>query len=327
MGDFSNNSKKVTVFGGTGFLGRYIVQRLARQGWMINVVTRNPSEALFLKTAGYIGQINLFQGDFRNFENLKSILKDSDVLINCVGILNESANQKFKFLHSDVPAKLAHYATELGINKFINISSIGADESSNSEYAKTKGLGEIRIRQAFPDAIILRSSVIFGAEDKFFNLFSSIATFSPVIPLVGGRTLFQPVYVDDIAFAVEKILTDPKLTYKNGVTYELGGPEVFCFRDLMKKMLSIIKRRRFILEIPFWIANIMCPLVYMANKLSFNTIPLLITKDQIKQLKKNNIVSEKALGFGDLGIFPRVIDAILPTYLSRHRPKGQFCDL
>lgn len=327
MGDFSNNSKKVTVFGGTGFLGRYIIQRLARQGWMINVVTRNPSEALFLKTAGYIGQINLFQGDFRNFENLKSILKDSDVLINCVGILNESANQKFKFLHSDAPAKLAHYATELGIKKFINISSIGADETSNSEYAKTKGLGEIRIRQAFPEAIILRSSVIFGAEDKFFNLFSSIATFSPVIPLVGGRTLFQPVYVDDIAFAVEKILTDPKLTYKNGVTYELGGPEVFCFRDLMKKMLSIIKRRRFILEIPFWIANIMCPLVYMANKLSFNIIPLLITKDQIKQLKKNNIVSEKALGFEDLGIFPRVIDAILPTYLNRYRPKGQFCDL
>ena len=327
MGDFSNNSKKVTVFGGTGFLGRYIVQRLARQGWMINVVTRNPSEALFLKTAGYIGQINLFQGDFTNFENLKSILKDSNVLINCVGILNESAKQKFKFLHSYVPAKLAHYATELGIDKFINISSIGADESSNSEYAKTKGLGEKKIRQAFPDAIILRSSVIFGAEDKFFNLFSSIATFSPIIPVVGGKTLFQPVYVDDIAFAVEKILTDPKLTYKNGVTYELGGPEVFCFRDLMKKMLSIIKRRRFILEIPFWIANIMCPLVYMANKLSFNTIPLLITKDQIKQLKKNNIVSEKALGFKDLEIFPRVIDAILPTYLNRYRPKGQFCDL
>ena len=327
MGDFSNNSKKVTVFGGTGFLGRYIVQRLARQGWMINVVTRNPSEALFLKTAGYIGQINLVQGDFINFENLKSILKDSNVLINCVGILNESANQKFKFLHSDAPAKLAHYATELGIDKFINISSIGADESSNSEYAKTKGLGEIRIRQAFPDAIILRSSVIFGAEDKFFNLFSSIATLSPVIPVVGGKTLFQPVYVDDIAFAIEKILMDPKLTHKNGVTYELGGPEVFCFRDLMQKMLSTIKRRRFILEIPFWIANIMCPLVYVANKLSINTIPLLITTDQIKQLKKNNIVSEKELGFGDLEIFPRVIDAILPTYLNRYRPKGQFCDL
>ena len=327
MGDFSNNSKRVTVFGGTGFLGRYIVQRLARQGWMINVVTRNPNEALFLKTAGHIGQVNLVKGDFLNFENLKSTVMSSDVLINCVGILNESANQKFKFLHSDAPAKLAHYATELGIKQFINISSIGADESSNSEYAKTKGLGEIRIRKAFPEAIILRSSVIFGAEDKFFNLFSSIATLSPVIPVVGGKTLFQPVYVDDIAFAVEKILTDPKLTYKNGVTYELGGPEVFCFRDLMKKMLSTIKRRRFILEIPFWIANIMCPLVYVANKLSFNTIPLLITKDQIKQLKKNNIVSEKALGFGDLGIFPRVIDAILPTYLSRHRPKGQFCDL
>ena len=327
MGDFSNNSKRVTVFGGTGFLGRYIVQRLARQGWMINVVTRNPNEALFLKTAGHIGQVNLVKGDFLNFENLKSTVMSSDALINCVGILNESANQKFKFLHSDAPAKLAHYATELGIKQFINISSIGADESSNSEYAKTKGLGEIRIRQAFPEAIILRSSVIFGAEDKFFNLFSSMATLSPVIPVVGGKTLFQPVYVDDIALAVEKILTDPKLLYKNGLTYELGGPEVFSFRDLMQKMLATIKRRRYILEIPFWIANIMCPFVYVANKLSFNTIPLLITKDQIKQLKKNNIVSEKALGFGDLGIFPRVIDAILPTYLSRHRPKGQFCDL
>ena len=327
MGDFSNNSKKVTVFGGTGFLGRYIVQRLARQGWMINVVSRKPSEALFLKTAGYVGQINLVQGDFINLEKLKSILKDSNVLINCVGILNESADQKFKFLHSDAPAKLAHYAAEIGIDKFINISSVGADESSNSDYAKTKGLGEIKIRQAFPEAIIIRSSVIFGAEDRFFNLFSSIATLSPVIPVVGGKTLFQPVYVDDIAFAVEKILIDPKLTNKNGVTYELGGPEVFCFTDLMQKMLSVIKRKRLILEIPFWIANIMSPLVYVANKLSFNTIPLLITKDQIKQLKKNNTVSEKELGFGDLEIFPRVIDAILPTYLNRYRPKGQFFDL
>lgn len=326
MGDFSNNSPKATIFGGTGFLGRYIVQRLARQGWIIDVITRNPSEGLFLKTLGYIGQINLVQGDFDNFENLKRVLKQSNALVNCVGILNESANQKFKILHCDVPAKLAQYASDLGVDNFINISSIGADKSSSSNYAKSKGLGEIKIREAFPRAIILRSSVIFGAEDQFFNLFSSIASLSPVIPVVGGKTLFQPVYVDDIAFAVEKILTDEKLIHKTGVIYELGGSEVFSFRDLIQKMLFVIKRRRFVLEIPFWIANIMCPLVYIANKASFNTVPLLITKDQIKQLKKNNITSSEMLGFEDLGILPRVMDAILPTYLNRYRPKGQFYD-
>ncbi len=327
MDDFSKNSPKVTVFGGSGFLGRYIVQRLSRQGWMVNVITRNPHEGLFLKTLGHIGQINLIKGNFLNSKPLKEVLKGSNAVVNCVGILNETSNQKFKILHSEVPAKLAEYASDMDVGKFIHISSIGADKNSDSHYARTKGLGEERICEAFPKAIILRSSVMFGAEDKFFNLFSSIASLSPVLPVVGGTTLFQPVYVDDIAHAVEKLLQGCELNKKKGLIFELGGPEILNFRDLMSKMLFSIQRRRMLLDIPFWMANFICPIVYMANKVSLNTVPLLITKDQIRQLKKNNIVSEDIPGFQDLDISPRVLDNILPAYLGRYRPKGQFTDL
>ena len=326
MGDFSSNSRKATIFGGTGFLGRYIVQRLVRQGWIVDVITRNPNQGLFLKPLGLIGQINLIEGNFLNHEHLRGLLKGSDVIINCVGALHESANQNFKILHIETPAKLAKYASELGVDKFIHLSSIGADERSESYYAKTKGLGERRIHESFPEAIILRSSVVFGAEDKFFNLFSSIASISPVIPIVRGQTLFQPVYVDDIACAVESLLQDTSSTNK-GIIYELGGTEILSFRDLILKMLFLIKRKRIISEIPFWVADIMCPLVYMANKITLNTIPLLITRDSIKQLETDNIVAENMPGFKELGVSPRVMDSILPNYLNRYRPKGQFSDL
>ena len=326
MGDFSTNSPKVTIFGGTGFLGRYVVQRLARQGWIINIVSRNPSKGLFLKTQGSIGQINLIKGDFLYIESLKDSLEGSNAIINCVGILDESNDQKFKLLHSEVPGQLAKYASQFGVGQFIHISSIGADENSESHYAKTKGVGEARIRDGFPEAKILRSSVMFGAEDKFFNLFALIASLSPVIPMVGGQTLFQPVYVDDVACAVEKLLY-PNLKSKNELIFELGGSEVLSFRNLMAKMLFLIQRKRILLDIPFGIADIFCPLVYMANKLTLNNIPLLITKDKIRQLKKDNIVSKDIPGFNELAISPRVLDAILPTYLNRYRPKGQFNDL
>ena len=327
MGDFSSNSRKATIFGGTGFLGRYIVQRLVRQGWIVDVITRNPNQGLFLKPLGLIGQINLIEGNFLNHKNLRGLLKGSDVIINCVGALHESANQNFKLLHIETPEKLAKYASDLGVGKFIHLSSIGADERSDSYYAKTKGLGERRIHESFPGAIILRSSVVFGAEDKFFNLFSSIASISPVIPIVRGQTLFQPVYVDDIACAVESLLHNACLTSKKGIIYELGGTEILSFRDLILKVLLQIKRKRIILDIPIWVANIMCPLVYMANKITLNTVPLLITRDNIKQLEKNNIVTESMPGFKELGVSPRAMDSILPNYLNRYRPKGQFSDL
>ena len=327
-GNFSVNSPKVVIFGGTGFLGRYIVQRLARQGWIVNVITRNPSEAIFLKTFGHIGQINLVKGNFLNCEDLREKIRDSYAIVNCVGILNESSSQKFKILHTEVPSKLAKYAFELGVEKFIHISSIGANEGSKSSYERTKFVGEKRIQNAFPKAIILRSSLMFGSEDQFFNLFSQMVSFSPLLPIVGGgKTLFQPVYVDDIAHAVEKILQNFELKYGNNNIFELGGSEIMSFRDLMLKMLSIINRKRILFNIPFWVAEILTPFVFIINKLSLNKIPLLITKDQIQQLKKDNIANRDLPGFKELSISPRVLDAILPAYLNRFRPKGQFSDL
>ncbi len=328
MSNYSFKSPIITIFGGTGFLGRYIVNRLAKLGYIINVVTRSPNEAIFLKTSGNVGQINFVKGSFSNISNLSYLLTSSEIVINCVGILNEEKNQKFIQIHCDVPEKLAILAQNAGVKKFIHISSIGADEKSDSDYARSKGIGENKILDAFPDAIILRPSIVFGSEDQFFNLFSQICCISPILPIVGGDTKFQPVYVDDIAKLVEKVLqTEKRNNKKNNSIYELGGPEVISFRSLMLKMLKCIYRKRLIVNLPFWFAKLMCPIVFILNKLTFNKIPLLITKDSIKQLKFDNIVSKKFSSFEDFGIQPKSMELILPSYLKHYRPRGNFSDL
>ena len=241
MSNYSFKSPIITIFGGTGFLGRYIVNRLAKSGYIINVVTRFPNEAIFLKTSGDVGQISFVEGSFSNLSKLTFLLSSSEIVINCVGILNEEKNKKFREIHSNAPEKLAILAKDLGVKKFIHISSIGADQKSDSDYAKSKGIGETKIINAFPDAIILRPSIVFGSEDQFFNLFSKISCISPILPIVGGDTKFQPVYVGDIAKLVEKIIRIEKSTSeKNNSIYELGGPDIMSFHSLMLKMLTFI---------------------------------------------------------------------------------------
>ena len=328
MSNYSFKSPIITIFGGTGFLGRYIVNRLAKLGYIINVVTRFPNEAIFLKTSGNVGQINFAKGSFSNLSKLSYLLSSSEIVINCVGILNEEKNKNFRQIHSDAPEKLAILAKDLGVKKFIHISSIGADQKSESDYAKSKGIGETKILNAFPDAIILRPSIVFGSEDQFFNLFSKISCISPILPIVGGDTKFQPVYVGDIAKLVEKIIKIEKsASEKNNSIYELGGPDIMSFHSLMLKMLTFIYRKRLIVNLPFWVAKFMCPLIFILHKLSFNKFPLLITEDSIKQLKNDNIVSKKFLGFEDFGIKPKSMDLILPSYLKHYRPRGNFSDL
>ncbi|MFL2812351.1 MAG: complex I NDUFA9 subunit family protein [Paracoccaceae bacterium] len=328
MNNYSFKSPIITIFGGTGFLGRYIVNRLAKLGYIINVVTRFPNEAIFLKTSGNVGQINFVKGSFSSLSKLSYLLSSSETVINCVGILNEGKNQKFRQIHSDTPEKLAILAKDLGVKKFIHISSIGADQKSDSNYAKSKGIGETKILDAFPNAIILRPSIVFGSEDQFFNLFSQISCISPILPIVGGNTKFQPVYVDDIAKLVEKILKIEKSTYEKNISiYELGGPDIMSFHSLMLKMLTFIYRKKLIVNLPFWFAKLICPTIFILHKLSFNKIPLLITEDSIKQLKNDNIVSKKFLGFEDFGIKPKSMDLILPSYLKHYRPRGDFSDL
>ena len=328
MSSYSIKSPIITIFGGTGFLGRYIVNRLSKLGYIINVVTRFPNEAIFLKTSGNVGQINFAKGSFSDLSKLSYLINTSEIVINCVGILNEEKNKKFRQIHSDAPEKLAILSKDLGVKKFIHISSIGADQNSDSDYAKSKGIGETKILNSFPDAIILRPSIVFGSEDQFFNLFSKISCISPILPIVGGDTKFQPVYVGDIAKLVEKIIKIEKsASGQNNSIYELGGPDIMSFHSLMLKMLKFIYRKRLIVNLPFWIAKIMCPIIFILHKLSFNKIPLLITEDSIKQLKNDNIVSKKFLGFDDFGIKPKSMDLILPSYLKHYRPRGNFSDL
>ena len=281
-----------------------------------------------MKTSGDVGQISFVEGSFSNLSKLTFLLSSSEIVINCVGILNEEKNKKFRQIHSDAPEKLAILAKDKGVKKFIHISSIGADQKSDSNYAKSKGIGETKIINAFPDAIILRPSIVFGSEDQFFNLFSKISCISPILPIVGGDTKFQPVYVGDIAKLVEKIIKIEKsASEKNNSIYELGGPDIMSFHSLMLKMLTFIYRKRLILNLPFWVAKFMCPIIFILYKLSFNKIPLLITEDSIKQLKNDNIVSKKFLGFEDFGIKPKSMDLILPSYLKHYRPRGNFSDL
>ena len=328
MTNFSFKSPNVTIFGGTGFLGRYIVNRLSKLGYIINIVTRTPNEAIYLKTSGNVGQVKLTEGSFSNLNNFTSLFKTSDIIINCVGILNEEGDQTFKKLHSDIPEKLAILAKKSGVKKFIHISSIGANPNSDSKYSKSKGIAEVKILKAFPEAIIFRPSIVFGSEDQFFNLFSQISCISPILPIVGGKTKFQPVYVDDIAKMVAGVLQiESPNTKKNNRIYELGGPEIISFRSLMVKMLSVIYRKKLIINLPFWLAKAMCPLILILNKFTFKKIPLLITEDSVKQLKYDNIVSEEYMSFEDLDIKPKSLDLILPSYLKRYRPRGNFSDL
>ena len=328
MTNFSFKSPNVTIFGGTGFLGRYIVSRLSKLGYIINIVTRTPNEAIFLKTSGNVGQVKITEGSFSNLSNLTSLFNTSDIVINCVGILNEEGDQTFKKLHTDIPEKLAILAKKNGVKKFIHISSIGANPKSDSKYSKSKGIAEVKIFKAFPEAIILRPSIVFGSEDQFFNLFSQISCISPILPIVGGSTKFQPVYVDDIAKTVVGVLqTEAPNLKKNNTIYELGGPEIISFNSLMVKMLSIIYRKKLIINLPFWLAKAMCPIILILNKLTFRKIPLLITEDSVKQLKNDNIVSKEYFSFEDLEIKPKSLDLILPSYLKRYRPRGNFSDL
>ena len=328
MTNFSFKSPNVTIFGGTGFLGRYIVNRLSKLGYIINIVTRTPNEAIYLKTSGNVGQVKLTEGSFSNLNNFTSLFKTSDIIINCVGILNEEGDQTFKKLHTDIPEKLAILAKKSGVKKFIHISSIGANPNSDSKYSKSKGIAEVKILKAFPEAIIFRPSIVFGSEDQFFNLFSQISCISPILPIVGGKTKFQPVYVDDIAKMVVGVLQiEAPNTKKNNRIYELGGPEIISFRSLMVKMLSVIYRKKLIINLPFWLAKAMCPLILILNKFTFKKIPLLITEDSVKQLKYDNIVSEEYMSFEDLDIKPKSLDLILPSYLKRYRPRGNFSDL
>ena len=315
------------VFGGSGFVGRHVVRELARRGWRVRAAVRRPHHAQFLRTMGAVGQIQLAQANVRHQASIEQALKGADAVVNLVGILHQEGRQRFGAVQNAGAAAVAGLAAKAGVRRFVHVSAIGADPESRSLYARTKGLAEKAVREAIPGATILRPSIIFGAEDQFFNKFAAMATLSPALPLIGGGgTRFQPVYVDDVADAVAAALDRPDAA---GRTYELGGPSIYTFKELMGLMLKTIGRKRILAPVPFALA----PLIGLAGEaigaLPFFTPP--ITRDQIRLLKKDNVVGASGEAgiarLGDLGIAPATVEAILPTYMVPFRRHGQFAEL
>jgi len=308
-------SHRTAVLGGSGFIGRYIVKRLAARGDVVPVGCRNAEEAKFLKPMGDVGQVEPLNIMIDDEERLPAFLTGSRAAVNCVGILRESGSQTFERVHHIGPALLARITRDAGAERFIHISAIGADARSSSTYARTKAAGETAVRDAFPTATILRPSVVFGPEDQFFNRFATMAMFTPALPLIGGgETRFQPVYVGDVADAVIRCLEDPATA---GRTYELGGPKIYTLRELFELLLLEIRRRRWLVNLPFELAAL------QAKFMSILPNPPL-TPDQVELLKRDNIVSPGALTLSSLGIAPTAVEAILPTYLDRYRQGGWY---
>jgi len=316
--------RTVAVIGGSGFVGRAIVEMLAREGARVIVLCRNAERAKFLKTMGVVGQVTPVSGNALSDEDLERVMASADSVVNLVGILAEGGSQRFATLQGELPGRVGALAAKLGMQHVVHVSAIGASAGSRSVYARSKAAGEAALHAAFPDAVILRPSIIFGPRDSFFNRFAGLAMLAPGLPLPGGgRMRMQPVYVGDVVDAVavglgfRKIPKSGKITPVKGGVFELGGPDVFTFRELMKITLQAIGRRRFLVPVPLGAMS----LGAMITGLLPNP-PL--TMDQVRLLAVDNVVSDEARGLADLGIVPTPVNTIIPGYLSCFRPGGQF---
>lgn len=318
MTEILQTPKLVTVFGGAGFLGRNVVRALAKRGYRVRVACRRPDLAGFLQPLGGVGQIHAVQANLRVRWSVDRAVQDADYVVNLVGLLFETGKQTFDAVHDFGARAVAEAARSVGAG-LTHVSAIGADEHSASDYARTKALAEKAVRETIPDAVILRPSIVFGPEDGFFNRFANMARFSPVLPLIGGgQTKYQPVFVGDVAEAVARAV-DGRVA--GGATYELGGPQELTFRECMETMLEAIDRKRWLVPVPWWLAEV------QASVLGMLPNPLL-TPDQVKLLRVDNVVSEAAIKEGrtlaGIGLTPTSLSAILPSYLWRYRPAGQF---
>jgi NADH dehydrogenase len=305
--------KSVTVFGGSGFVGRYVVRELAKAGARVRVGVRNVERAQFLKPMGDVGQVVPVLANVRDDASVAAAVAGADSVVNLVGILHEGGRQTFAAVHAEAPGRIARAAAAAGAERFLQVSAIGADPEAESAYARSKAAGERAARAGFPGTTVFRPSIVFGPEDEFFNRFAAMARLVPALPLVGGGTTrFQPVYVGDVADAAMAALRDPATA---GKTYELGGPRVCTFKELMELMLHEIGRRRLLVPVPelaMWPQALICELL---------PVPPL-TRDQLIQLRRDNVVAPGALGLADLGVEPTALEVILPTYLRRYRRGG-----
>lgn len=319
MADQAHTGKRVTVFGGSGFIGRHVVRLLAKQGWRVRVAVRRPDLAGFVQPAGAVGQIQCVQANLRYRTSIAAAIAGADAVVNLVGLLAQGGRQRFDTVHVDGARMVAEEAARAQVGALVHLSAIGADINADADYARSKGEGEAVVQAAFPGAVIFRPSIVFGPEDGFFNRFARMAQFSPILPLIGGgETRFQPVYVEDVAAAIAKAVTGAATP---GAIYELGGPEVRSFAQLLRYMLTVTGRSRLLVPVPFALARLKASLLeWLPGKL--------LTVDQVRMLAHDNIVSQAATSEGrtlaGLGITSTNLESVVPGYLYAYRPYGQF---
>jgi NADH dehydrogenase len=313
----------VTVFGGSGFIGAQVVRALAKRGYRVRIAVRRPNVSYRMRVLGEVGQIELVQANLRNGPSVARALDGAEAVVNLVGVLYEQGRQGFQTLHAKGAGDVAAAAAARGITRFVQISALGADIDSPSKYARTKAMGEEAVRQAIPQAVIIRPSVVFGQDDSLFNRFASLASKLPVLPLPGGgETRFAPVYVGDLAQAVVNALSDPACA---GKTYEVGGPKTYTYRELMELTLAEIHKHRALLPLPWPVASLIGSLAELPSKVL--PIAPILTADQVTLLKTDSVPSSGMPGLKQLGVGePLPVEGVLPTYLYRYRRGGQFAE-
>jgi NADH dehydrogenase len=327
MGDNLVRDRLVTIFGGSGFVGRHVVRELANRGWRVRVACRRPDLAFFLQPLGRVGQVTAVQANLRYPDSVAAALRDADAVVNLVGVLSEGGKQNFEAVHGAGAEAIAKAAAAAGITDVVHVSALGADANSNAAYARTKARGEAAMLAAVPSAVILRPSVMFGPEDNFFNRFAAMARLLPVLPVVGGDTKFQPVFVGDVSKAIVTALEGGA---KPGTIYEIGGPEVADFRDLVGYVCAETERKTPIVSVGFGAGRLMAYATELAAKVSLGLFPAMLTttRDQVELLKTDNVVSDAAKAEGrtleGLGVSPESFRAVVPSYIWRYRPAGQF---
>lgn len=318
----------VTVFGGSGFVGAQVVRALAKKGVRVRVAVRRPGRGYRMRMLGDVGQIEVVQANIRDEASIERALAGAEACVNLVSTLYHAGNQTFQALNVDGAKLVAQVAARRGITNFVQMSAIGADENSASEYARTKALGEAAVRSVIPSAVIIRPSIVFGQDDDFFNRFSSLAATLPMLPLVGGgETKFQPVFVGDVGAAIARVVTDPNCA---GKTFELGGPSTYSFRELMELVVRETQRNRALVPVPWGVAG----LIGLAGDIQawakgiIGLIPRpQLTRDQVELLKTDNVADSAAAGLAELGVQATALEPMLPTYLYRYRKGGQFAEI
>ena len=313
----------VTVFGGSGFVGGQVVRQLAKAGYRVRVAVRNPNLAYKMRMLGDVGQIEVVQANLRNVASVARALEGAEAAVNLVGVLWEAGRQKFQTLHVMGAKTVAEQAKLAGVKRLVQISAIGADADSPSKYARTKAAGEAAVREAFPGAVVIRPSIVFGADDKFFNKFGQMAALFPALPLIGGgETKFQPVFVADVAQVIAKAVASPAA---EGLTYELGGPVVYSFKALLEMILRETGRNRLLAPIPWFAAR----LIGKVGDVAAGFLPIAppLSSDQVESLRADNVADRGLPGLAEMGVTPTTVESVVPSYLYRYRKGGQYAEV